>query len=52
MIDRNYIRPIDVNTLLGNAKARKQLAWKPKINIDQLIDEMILNEVNILANDN
>ena len=53
LIDRNYIRPIDVNTLLGNAaKARKQLAWKPKINIDQLIDEMILNEVNILANDN
>ncbi len=53
LIDRNYIRPLDVNTLLGNAaKARKQLAWKPKINIDQLIDEMILNEVNILANDN
>ena len=53
LIDRNYIRPLDVNTLLGNAaKARKQLSWKPKINIDQLIDEMILNEVNILANDN
>ena len=53
LIDRNYIRPLDVNALLGNAaKARKQLAWKPKINIDQLIDEMILNEVNILANDN
>ena len=34
MIDKNYIRPLDVNTLLGNAaKARKQLSWKPKINI-------------------
>ncbi len=52
-IDKNYIRPLDVNTLLGNAaKARKQLSWKPKIDIHQLIDEMILNEVNILANDN
>ena len=52
-IDKKYIRPLDVNTLLGNAaKARKQLSWKPKIDIHQLIDEMILNEVNILANDN
>ncbi len=51
-IDKNYIRPLDVNTLLGNAaKARKQLSWKPKINIYQLIEEMIINEVNILNND-
>ena len=49
MIDKNYIRPLDVNTLLGNsAKARKQLSWKPKINIHQLIEEMISEEVNIL----
>ena len=53
LIDRHYIRPLDVNTLLGNAaKARKQLSWKPKIDIHELIDEMILNEVNILGNDN
>ena len=51
-IDKNYIRPLDVNTLLGNAsKARKNLSWKPKINIHQLIDEMILEEVNILDNE-
>ena len=49
MIDKNYIRPLDVNTLLGNAaKARKQLSWKPKTNIHQLIEEMISEEVNIL----
>ena len=49
MIDKNYIRPLDVNTLLGNAaKARKQLSWKPKTNIDQLIEEMISEELNIL----
>ncbi len=49
MVDKNYIRPLDVNTLLGNAaKARKQLLWKPKTNIHQLIEEMISEEVNIL----
>ena len=49
LIDKNYIRPLDVNTLLGNAnKARKKLSWKPKININQLIDEMISEEINIL----
>ena len=43
--DRNYFRPLDVNTLLGDArKARKQLKWKPSHNIDSLIDEMIVSE--------
>ena len=51
-IDKNYIRPLDVNTLLGNAsKARKKLSWKPKTNIHQLIDEMISEEVKILDNE-
>ena len=49
LIDKNYIRPLDVNTLLGNAtKARKKLSWKPKTNIHQLIDEMILDELKTL----
>ena len=48
-VDKNYIRPLDVNTLLGNAtKARKQLSWKQKINIHQLIEEMIKEELNTL----
>ena len=43
--DKNYFRPLDVNTLLGNAKkARKKLKWKPKENIHSLIDEMIKAE--------
>ena len=41
-----------MNTLLGNAaKARKELKWKPEINIHSLIDEMIIEEMNILNND-
>ena len=51
-VDKNYIRPLDVNTLLGNAsKARRELKWKPQINIHKLIDEMIDEEMNILGND-
>jgi len=43
--DTNYFRPLDVNTLLGDAKkARKKLKWKPKISINSLIDEMINSE--------
>ncbi len=40
--DKNYFRPLDVNTLLGNAKkARYKLKWKPKEDINSLIEEMI-----------
>ena len=41
-LDKSYIRPLDVQTLLGDAKkARKVLKWRPKKNINDLINEMI-----------
>tara|TARA_B100001029_G_scaffold160254_1_gene148131 strand:- start:465 stop:1502 length:1038 start_codon:yes stop_codon:yes gene_type:complete len=44
--DRNYFRPLDVNTLLGNSKkARLKLNWKPKFNITDLIDDMVEHEL-------
>ncbi len=44
-IDKNYFRPTEVDTLLGDAsKARKILNWKPKMNIHDLIKDMIKNE--------
>ena len=47
--DINYFRPLDVDTLLGDAtKARKILGWKPTYNINQLIDEMIAEEYKFL----
>ena len=50
-VDKNYIRPLDVNTLLGDArKARKKLKWRPKVNIQELIDEMIEEEVTLIEN--
>ena len=46
--DKNYFRPLDVNTLLGDArKARKKLKWKPKEDINSLIDEMIESEYQL-----
>ena len=43
--DKNYFRPLDVNTLLGDArKARKKLKWKPKIDINRLVDDMVTEQ--------
>ena len=47
--DKNYFRPLEVDTLLGSAKkARKLLNWKPKSNINLLIQEMIESEYKML----
>tara|TARA_B100000700_G_scaffold309911_1_gene389771 strand:- start:62 stop:1099 length:1038 start_codon:yes stop_codon:yes gene_type:complete len=47
--DNNYFRPLDVNTLLGNAKkARSKLNWKPKSNIKNLVKDMIKSELKKL----
>ncbi len=48
-IDKNYFRPLEVDTLLGDSrKARKELNWKPKYNIKTMIKEMIKEEFNLL----
>ena len=40
--NKKYFRPAEVDSLIGDAaKARKILQWKPKININGLIKEMI-----------
>ena len=44
-IDKKYFRPAEVNSLLGSAiKARSILNWKPKINLQLLIKDMIKHE--------
>ena len=41
-INQKYFRPTEVDSLKGSAlKAKKELKWKPKHNIDTLIDNMI-----------
>ena len=47
--NKNYFRPLDVNTLIGDAKkARKKLNWKPSVKIEDLIKEMIEFEFKFL----
>ena len=49
--DKGYLRPLDVNTLLGDArKARKKLNWKSTTEIQALIKEMIEHELESLKN--
>jgi len=46
--DKSYYRPLEVNTLLGDArKARKILKWKPKVILNELISQMIKSEIKI-----
>jgi GDPmannose 4,6-dehydratase len=44
-VDPRYFRPSEVPFLLGDAtKARENLGWIPKIDLENLIDEMVFEE--------
>ena len=48
--DKEYFRPLEVDTLLGDStKARKELNWKPKYNIHNLVKEMVKLELENLS---
>ena len=45
-ISKKYYRPLEVDTLLGDSsKARKELKWKPKFNINSLVRDMVNSEL-------
>jgi len=47
--DPTYYRPLEVDTLLGDAsKAKKKLNWKPKTNLKSLVKEMVEEELSSL----
>ena len=47
-IDPFYFRPKEVNYLQGdNSKAKRLLNWRPKTNIDQLVDLMVKHELEL-----
>ena len=47
---KKYFRPSEVNTLIGDAtKAKKELKWKPRVNIKQLIDEMVDEDFKVIS---
>jgi len=44
--DKAYFRPLEVDTLLGDStKARKELNWKPKYDLKNLVKEMVKFEL-------
>ena len=50
--DKEYFRPLEVDTLLGDSKkAFKELKWKPKIQIKELVSEMVKSELSLINND-
>ena len=45
-VDPTYFRPTEVDLLIGDAsKARKKLNWKPIIDLQQMIEEMIASDL-------
>ena len=50
LIDKNYFRPTEVESLLGNSnKARKELNWKPSYNLNKLVKDMVAHEIKSLS---
>jgi GDPmannose 4,6-dehydratase len=46
IIDQKYFRPTEVDSLKGDfSLARKELGWKPLINIKSLVKEMVMEEL-------
>ena len=46
--DKRYFRLAEVDKLLGNpSKAKRKLKWKPKIDIKQLVKEMIEEDLKL-----
>ena len=48
-IDKKLFRPAEVNTLIGNySKAKKLLRWKPKINFENLVYDMVESDLRLV----
>ena len=50
VIDKNLIRPAEVDTLLADyTKAKKNLNWEPKISFDDLVIAMVENDLENIS---
>ncbi len=51
-VDPKYFRPTEVETLLGDpSKAKDKLGWEPKIDLEEMVHEMMENDINIAKRD-
>ena len=49
--DKNYYRPLEVDTLLGDSsKTFKELNWRPKYKVKDIVKEMVKYELKNLSN--
>jgi GDPmannose 4,6-dehydratase len=47
-VDPRYFRPTEVDLLIGDAsKAQQKLGWKPKYDLDALVEEMVKSDVEL-----
>jgi GDPmannose 4,6-dehydratase len=51
-VDPEYFRPTEVDLLLGDAtRAKTELGWSPKTDLDQLIQEMMAADMELFKKD-
>lgn len=51
-VDPEYFRPTEVDILIGRPdKAFEKLGWKPKYNLNQLVDDMMSADLKLLKKD-
>ena len=49
-IDPRYFRPTEVDLLIGDpSKAKAKLGWEPKIQLDELIDDMMSSDLKLMG---
>ena len=49
-IDKNYYRPTEVESLIGDSsKAKKILGWEPKISFETLVKEMVQEDLKSIS---
>ena len=51
-IDPKYFRPTEVDLLIGDpTKAKEKLGWEPKIQLNELIEDMMTSDLKLMQKD-
>ena len=51
-IDEKYFRPTEVDLLIGDpTKAKEKLGWEPKIELDELVQDMMYSDLKLMRKD-
>lgn len=51
-VDERYFRPTEVDILIGDAsRARNELGWEPKHNLQDLVSEMVASDLELFKRD-